>query len=84
MCCGVSVKMRDTPHGAQRSWAHFVCVCFCVCGLQNLEYPNWSSIADDAITRGGIGVLGSLFYVCGEIACVYNPSLLLCKMYIAM
>ena len=32
---------------------------------KNLNTPNWSSMADDAITRGSIGVLGSLFYICG-------------------
>ena len=25
----------------------------------------WSSMADDAITWGGIGVVGSPFYICG-------------------
>ena len=29
------------------------------------EYPNWSSMADNAITQSRIGVLGSLFYICG-------------------
>ena len=52
------------PHSAQRLWMHFVCVCFHVCGRQKLEYPKWSSMADDTITRGGIEVLGS-FYICG-------------------
>ena len=35
---------------------HFVCVCFRV----------WSSMADDAITQGGIGVLGYPFYMAGR------------------
>ena len=67
MYCGLSVKIntRETPHGMQRSWTHFVCVYFRVCGQQNPNTPNWSSMADEAITQGGIGVLGSLFYVCG-------------------
>ena len=29
------------------------------------EYPNWSSMVDDAITRGSIGDLGSPFYIYG-------------------
>ena len=61
---------RETVHGMQRSWTHFVCVCFPMCGRQKLEYPNWSSMNDDAITRGGIGVLGSPFY----IICVFTTK----------
>ena len=38
---------------------------FFVCGRQRPEYPNWSSMADKAITRGGIGGLGSLVLICG-------------------
>ena len=65
VCCGLSaeINMHETPHGAQRSWAHFVCVSACVVG-KDPNTPNWSSMADDAITRGGIGVLGSLFCIC--------------------
>ena len=29
----------DYPTHVQRSWAHFVCICFSVCGQQGLEYP---------------------------------------------
>ena len=38
MCCGLSVKIdtREMLKGAQRSWTHFVCVCFCVCGRQKI------------------------------------------------
>ena len=41
MYCGLSVKVntRETPHGAWRSWAHFVCVCLCVCGQQKNRIP---------------------------------------------
>ena len=31
---------------------------------KNQETPKLSSMADDAITRGGIGGLGSLVYIC--------------------
>ena len=44
----------------------------CLVG-KNPNTPNWSSMADDATTRGGIGVLGSSFYMCG----VNTPALLL-------
>ena len=30
--------IRETPHGTRRSWTHFVCVCFCLCGRQNPKY----------------------------------------------
>ena len=34
MYCGLSVKINkcETPHDACRSWTHFVCGCFCLCG----------------------------------------------------
>ena len=40
MYCGRSVKinMRETLHGARRSWTHFVCFCSRVCGQQKPEY----------------------------------------------
>ena len=38
----------------------------CVVG-KNPNTANWSSMADDVITRGIIG-LGSLFYICGTIS----------------
>ena len=60
------INMHETPHGTWRLWTHFVCVCFCVCGWQKPEHPNWSSVADDAITRGSIGALGSPLYICGN------------------
>ena len=70
MCCSLIMKANthETPHGAQNSWTHFVCVCFCVCGQKKPpNTPNCSSMADYAITRGRIGVLGSLFYICAFI-----------------
>ena len=45
------------------------CILFaflCVCVVSKyLSTPNWSSMADDAITQRGTGVLGSPFYICG-------------------
>ena len=67
MYCGLSVKinMHETPHGMQRLWTHFVCVCFYVCGEQKPEYPpNLSPMADDAINWGSIQGLGSPLYIC--------------------
>ena len=60
--CGLSVKML---HGAQRLWTHLYCVCFCVHVGKNQKTPNLSPMADDAITRGDIGGLGSPVYICG-------------------
>ena len=48
---GVKMNKHKTPHGARRSRAHLLCVCFCVCGRQKPEYPNLSPKADDAITK---------------------------------
>ena len=42
----------------------FFFVCVCVVG-KNLKTPNLSSMADDAITWGDIGGLGSPVYICG-------------------
>ena len=42
----------------------FAIVSACVVG-KNQNIPNWSSMADDAITQGGIEVLGSPFSICG-------------------
>ena len=55
--------MPEMQHGVQRSWTHFAYDCFRVCDRQKLENPNLSTMADDAITQAGIGVLGS-FYIC--------------------
>ena len=44
----------------------FVCVSTCPVG-KTPNTPSWSSMADDAITRGGIGFLGSPFYICGLV-----------------
>ena len=67
--------MCEMLQGAQRSWAHFVCVCFCMCGRQKPEYPNWSSMADGTITQGGIGGLGSPVLICEDIPfVVHTPS----------
>ena len=35
----VKINTHDTLHGAQRSWMHFVCACFHVCGRQNPNTP---------------------------------------------
>ena len=46
-----------------------ICFAFdfaCVVG-KNPKPPKLSSMADDAITRGSIGSLVSLMYICGNI-----------------
>ena len=42
MYCSLSVNLntRETSHGAQRLWMHFVCICFRVKGGQKPEYPQ--------------------------------------------
>ena len=63
MYCGMSVEinMLEKLHGAQRPWTHlFVFVSACVVS-KNLNIPHWSSMADDAITLGGIGRSSGIF-----------------------
>ena len=43
---------------------HWFCFCFCVHGRQNPKTPKLSPMADDSITQGSIGGLGSLVYIC--------------------
>ena len=59
--CGLSVKLntRKTPHGTRRSWTHLLWVCFCVCGRQKPEYPQFAPPwLHDAITQSGTQDLG--------------------------
>ena len=66
---GLSAKINscEMPHCVQRLWTHFVCVFSRLYGQQKKPITsNWSFMADIAITRGGIGVQGSPFYVCGQ------------------
>ena len=46
----------------------FVLRYFCMCGQQKPENPQieLSPMADDTITQGGIGGLGSLVYICSR------------------
>ena len=45
----------------------FLFVFACVVN-KNPKTPKLSPMAGDAITRGGIGGLGSLVYICGSIS----------------
>ena len=65
MYCGLSVKknMHKTLGREDHGRISFAFVSACVVSTKP-EYPNWSSMAGDGITLGGIGVLGSLFYSC--------------------
>ena len=63
--CSLSVKINKMPHGAQRSWTHLYYVCFSMCGQQKPEDPQFEPMADDTITQGSIGGLGSPMYICG-------------------
>ena len=52
--------------GARAKIVGAFCVCWGVCVVgKNLNTSNWSFMADDTITQGGIGVLGSPFYIYG-------------------
>ena len=46
--------------------------CFCVRGRQNPEDPILSPMADDVITQGDIGGLGSLVYICEDSKTQYD------------
>ena len=64
MCCGLSVKINMRMARKVRGHILFAFVSACVVG-KNQNTPNLSSMANDAITRSGIGVPGSLVYICG-------------------
>ena len=58
-----------TLHSALRSWTHLFCVHFaCVVGKK--PTTKLSPMADDPITRGGIGGLVSLVFICGGAASI--------------
>ena len=61
MYCGLSV---ETSHVKDRGRILFVFSSTCVVG-KNLNTPIGAPWADNTITWGGIGVLGSPFYICG-------------------
>ena len=54
-------KTRLKPHMAQENRAR---IGFAYVVSKNPKTPKLSSMADDAITWGGIGGLGSLVYIC--------------------
>ena len=66
MYCGLSVK-TNTHEPSTVCKGHgcslFEYVSTCVIGKKTPNTPNWSSMADDAITLGS-RVLGSPFYIC--------------------
>ena len=45
------------------------CLFLRVWSAKNLKTPKLSPVAEDTITRGSIGGLGSLVYICGSIIC---------------
>ena len=64
MYCGLSMKINTCERAKIVDGVLFAFVSSCVIVI-NPNAPNWSSMADNAITRGSIGVLGSPFYICG-------------------
>ena len=63
MYCGLSMKI-NMCETLQRSWTHFVCVCFCVCSRQKLKYSQLELHGWQRHCTGCIGILGSPFYIC--------------------
>ena len=64
MYCGLSVKTHAKGCAGRKDHER-ICFAFafaCVVG-KNLKTPNWSPMAEDAITRGSIGVP---LYICGR------------------
>ena len=66
----VICHVRVLPE-AKRCTAHEDCECVCLAFIfacmvsNNQKTPKFSPVADEAITQGGIGGLGSLVYSCG-------------------
>ena len=67
ICCGLSanINTHEMLHGVQRSWVHFVCVCFRVCGQQKPKYPQLELHGWRCHYTGRYRSSGSLFYICG-------------------
>ena len=65
--CGLSVKINTCKCRTAFKDRGNICIAyvFGVCGRQNPKTPHLSPMADDAITRGGIGGLGSPVYIYG-------------------
>ena len=66
MYSNLSVKINPVKRRTGRKDCGRVLFAFvsgCVVG-KTPNTPNWGSMADNAITWGGIGVLGSSFYIC--------------------
>ena len=57
--------MKSRKERKDRKRILFAFVSACADG-KNLNTAIWSSMADDTITRGGIAVLRSPFFICGK------------------
>ena len=66
MYCGMNMETNAYKTCAAREDREHICFAFaCACVVsKNLKTLELSSIADNAITVGGIGCLGSLVYIC--------------------
>ena len=62
---------HEDKHSWNAAWCAKIIDSFCVLFPRvvgkTLNTLNWNSMADDAITQGGIEVPGSLFYICDVI-----------------
>ena len=72
MYCGLSVNDKHARNAARREKIvdAFCLHLFLTVWLAKIQYPNCSAMADNTITRGGIGVLVSPFYICGPYTCL--------------
>ena len=68
MYCSMSVKTCLKRCAAQEDCEHICFAIACVVG-KNPKTPKLRLIADDAITRGGLGSLVSLVYICETLPC---------------
>ena len=86
--CNLSVKinMSKTLYGVQRLWTHLFCICFCVCGRQKPEDPQFDPHARRShyigrYTRSGISLcisMVSTVYLTPYFR-VYKSLIKLCK-----
>ena len=65
--CGLSIKIKCVKHCMARKDCGCIGLFLRAWSAKNLKTPNLSPMAEDAITRGGIGGLGSPMYIYGRL-----------------
>ena len=74
----INIRAKRRTARTDRGRILFAFVSSCVGGT-NPNTPNWSSMAEDAITWGGVGVLGTLVFICGSSGTVQDLETLDCE-----